>query len=69
MAVAAANGCNITLQLTAFNIRGVDAAQNGSNVLSGTFSIDSDTGTPTAAASRQARSAKAPKKIAAPVVR
>ena len=75
MAVAAAQGCNITLEITAFNIRGVDLAQNGSNVLSGTFSIDSDGGTSSAIASQQPRSSnqlrsgKAPKKIAAPVVR
>jgi hypothetical protein len=70
MAVAAAQGCNITLQITAFNIRGVDLAQNGSNVLSGTFSIDSDTGAPTAPLSNRLRSgSKAPKKIAAPVFR
>ncbi len=71
MAVAAAHGCNITLEITAFNIRGVDLAQNGSNVLSGTFSIDSDGGTTTAAplSNRLRSSSKAPKKITAPVFR
>ncbi|MGH7767602.1 MAG: Ig-like domain-containing protein [Candidatus Binatia bacterium] len=76
MAVAAANGCNITLELTAFNIRGVDSAQNGSNVLSGTFSIDSDGGTTEAAplsnqsrASSPLRSSNGTKKIAPPSIR
>jgi hypothetical protein len=75
MAVAAAQGCSITLEITAFNIRGVDLAQHGSNVLSGTFSIDSDTATTTATLSKQSsssnqlRSGNGTKKIAAPVIR
>jgi len=74
MAVAAANNCAITLELTAFHIEGFDDADNNSNVLSGTFSIDSDTGPSPGAASFQvsssrARSAQATKKIAAPVIR
>jgi hypothetical protein len=75
MAIAAAHGCAITLELTAFNIRGVDSAQNPSTILSGTFSIDSG-GTTTAAplskrlrGSNQLQSSKGAKKIAAPLIR
>jgi hypothetical protein len=69
MNVATQHGCQVTLELTSFNVQGVDPSGRRSNVLTGSFSIDSDNGAATTAASRQLRSNRAAIKIAPPVVR
>ncbi len=69
MQVAREHGCNVTLELTTFSIQGVDSSGSGSNVLTGSFSIDSDNGAAVAVASRRLSSTGAAKKIAPPVVR
>jgi hypothetical protein len=72
MNVAAEHGCQVTLELTAFSIHGVDPTGRNSNTLSGSFNIDSDDGadaTVAKTASRQVRSSGAARKIAPPVVR
>ena len=72
MSVAAEHGCQVTLELTAFSIHGVDPTGRNSNTLSGSFNIDSDNGAATTvatAASKQLRSSGAARKIAPPVVR
>jgi hypothetical protein len=72
MEVAAEHGCQVTLELTNFSVQGVDPTGRKSNVLTGSFSIDSDNGAAAmvaTAASSQLRSRSAARKIAPPVVR
>jgi hypothetical protein len=72
LAVATAQGCAITLELTAFSVRRTGSSTD----FSGTFSIDSDGGTAAAVSIRapatsssQVRSNKTAKKLPGPAVR
>ena len=72
MKVAQEHGCQVTLELTSFDVQGVDPSGRRSNVLTGSFSIDSDNGAAAivaTTASRQLSSSGASRKIAPPVVR
>ncbi len=72
MKLATEHGCQVTLELTTFSVQGVDPGGHRSNVLTGSFSIDSDNGAAAmvaTAASRQLSSSSAARKIAPPVVR